>query len=743
MQAKNMGHALVFALLTSAGLVLNPAQATTPTPSPTATPSYPSWDSAAVYNGGQRVIYNSQIYEARWWTQGNNPAEAGEWGPWKLIGAGPTPTPSPTPSSNVVTLTASQVPNGVKPCGSANYANWQSNQNYASGAIVAVSSTSVPFLVFTAQQAHLSTAANQPRDNGNGTISYDRTVWAPSNALPAPCPSLTPSPTPSTPPVNQAPTISLDTAASVSCQAPFLLKANASDSDGLVSKVEFFVDNNLVGSKTNAPYELTVSNTNGCSAIGSKKAIYAVATDNLGLQTRSATINVTIVSDIVPTPNPTPIATYANWNATTAYTSGQRVSYNGRAFEAKWWTQGQTPNANDQWGPWKDLGVIGNATPSPTPVITATPTPTVSASPSPTPSATPTATPSTTPAGNLSLTTAAITTWKNGAKGAYSLVHDDYCSMYYGTDPYIKIMDPELKKRGLVAGFGMITGSCSEQHWAAAKTFIANGHEIVSHSRNHPNPYIPDASLETEINGATADIAAKLDGYQASYFIWPGDVASTKAVDFLKAQPNFIGGRATHLVDGSGPNNAVDYTTMPAGVNPANFDNPYRVKWDLFTTDGKWSLYPMGSEILNLHIDAAISQGGWATRTAHGVDTGYWETIPLNRYLAHLDYAKAKVDSGELWMDTPSNVIKYRYAREKCSLIVPTVVGNRSIGFNTSAECQKYATPVTLQLTVANLRGTLQATQGGQALAVKAGPAGSWLVTAHPLAGGITLSDSQ
>ncbi len=724
MQSKQLSQALVIALIASAGFTLGTAHALSPTPNPSVQPSYPNWDSATIYTGGQRVTYNGATYEARWWTQSNNPAEAGEWGPWKLVSGvqiTPTPSPSPTPASNFITINTSQVPNGVRPCGTNPYGTWVSNKNYATGEVVAVSSSTIPHLVFTAQAAHLSSNANQPKDNGNGTITYDRTLWSPSNALPAPCPP--PTPTPSVPPVNQAPTISFDTSAVVSCTAPFWLKANASDSDGSVSKVEFYIDNSLVGSKDSAPYELIVRNSGGglCTGVGSKKAMYAIATDNLGLQTRSATITVSIISDVLPTPSPTPVVSFAAWDAKVAYTTGQRVSYNGRAFEAKWWTQGQVPNAADQWGPWKDLGLIASTSPTPTPVITA--------SPSPTPSTTP---------GSGYISSAEVTTWKNGAKGAYSLVHDDYCSMPVASDPYIKIMDPELKKRGLVAGFGMITGNCSEQHWAAAKQMIANGHEIVSHSRSHPNPYIGDAELETQLNGAAADIAAKLDGYQARYFVWPGDAASSAAIDFLKTKTSYLGGRATHLV----ANGNVDYTTMPAGVNAANFDNPYRIKWDLFTVDGKWSLYPMGSEILNLHIDAAINQGVWTTRTAHGVDTGYWETIPLNRYLAHLDYAKAKVDSGELWMDTPSNVIKYRYAREHCKLITPTVVPFGGISFDTSsAECKKYATPLTLQLKNSLTVGGIGAMQNGQHLPVRKGENNTYFVTVDPLAGPVILAN--
>lgn len=732
MQSKQLSQALVIALIASAGLTLGTAHALSPTPNPSVQPSYPTWDSTAIYTGGQRVTYNGATYEARWWTQGNNPAEAGEWGPWKLIAGTqitPTPSPSPTPVSNLVTVNSNQITNKIaQPCNSPSILPseiWQANQSYAAGHKLTLANASIMGLQLTAVMAHVSSSANQPKDNGNGTITYDPNFWSPSQVLPAPCPP--PTPTPSVPPVNQAPTISFDTSTVVSCTAPFWLKANASDSDGSVAKVEFYIDNSLVGSKDSAPYQLTVNRSSGfCSGVGSKYAMYAVATDNLGLQTRSATVTVSIVSDIVPTPSPTPVVSFAAWDAKIAYTTGQRVSYNGRAFEAKWWTQGQVPNAADQWGPWKDLGLIASTSPTPTPVITTSPspTPTITSSPSPTPN------------GSGYISSAQVTTWKNGAKGAYSLVHDDYCSMYYGNDPYINIMDPELKKRGLVAGFGMITGNCSEQHWAAAKQMIANGHEIVSHSRTHPNPYIGDAELETQLNGAAADIAAKLDGYQASYFVWPGDAASSAAVDFLKTKTSYLGGRATHLV----ANGNVDYTTMPAGVNAANFDNPYRIKWDLFTVDGKWSLYPMGSEILNLHIDAAINQGVWTTRTAHGVDTGYWETIPLNRYLAHLDYAKAKVDSGELWMDTPSNVIKYRYAREHCKLITPTVMPFGGVSFDTSsAECKKYATPLTLQLKNSLNFGGISAMQNGKLLNVRKGENDTYFVTVDPLAGSVTF----
>ncbi|MBA4493905.1 glycosyl hydrolase family 18 protein [Paenactinomyces guangxiensis] len=47
------------------------------------------------------------------------------------------------------------------------------------------------------------------------------------------------------------------------------------------------------------------------------------------------------------------------WNASTVYHGGDRVSYNGKIYEAKWWTQGEQPDQSDQWGVWKFIGDCG------------------------------------------------------------------------------------------------------------------------------------------------------------------------------------------------------------------------------------------------------------------------------------------------------------------------------------------------------------------------------------------------
>ncbi|MFF4344517.1 carbohydrate-binding protein [Kitasatospora sp. NPDC001540] len=44
------------------------------------------------------------------------------------------------------------------------------------------------------------------------------------------------------------------------------------------------------------------------------------------------------------------------WSATTTYVGGDKVSYNGHNYHAKWWTLNENPASSGQWGVWADDG---------------------------------------------------------------------------------------------------------------------------------------------------------------------------------------------------------------------------------------------------------------------------------------------------------------------------------------------------------------------------------------------------
>ncbi|WP_431279865.1 carbohydrate-binding protein [Leifsonia poae] len=60
-----------------------------------------------------------------------------------------------------------------------------------------------------------------------------------------------------------------------------------------------------------------------------------------------------------PIPQPTlPSGTYPDWAGTSQYDKGDRVLFDGTPYEAKWWTQGDSPeaaSANPDSSPWTPL----------------------------------------------------------------------------------------------------------------------------------------------------------------------------------------------------------------------------------------------------------------------------------------------------------------------------------------------------------------------------------------------------
>jgi regulation of enolase protein 1 (concanavalin A-like superfamily) len=103
------------------------------------------------------------------------------------------------------------------------------------------------------------------------------------------------------PAANQAPSATLTSPAAGStftAPASVTLSANASDSDGTISRVEFYNGTTLLNSDTASPYTFTWSNV----AAGTY-SVKAIAYDNTGASTSSATSTITVnsVTSTIPT----------------------------------------------------------------------------------------------------------------------------------------------------------------------------------------------------------------------------------------------------------------------------------------------------------------------------------------------------------------------------------------------------------------------------------------------------------
>ncbi|MGB0524615.1 MAG: Ig-like domain-containing protein [Flammeovirgaceae bacterium] len=100
---------------------------------------------------------------------------------------------------------------------------------------------------------------------------------------------------------NEAPTVSVSAPSSATTGTSVTLSATASDADGTITQVQFFVDNTLVGTDDTSPYSVA------WTAVLGTHSVTAVATDNDNASTTSTAVNMT-VSDVVDPNNPPTIS---------------------------------------------------------------------------------------------------------------------------------------------------------------------------------------------------------------------------------------------------------------------------------------------------------------------------------------------------------------------------------------------------------------------------------------------------
>ncbi|MFD4244968.1 glycoside hydrolase family 19 protein [Streptomyces sp. NPDC058525] len=81
--------------------------------------------------------------------------------------------------------------------------------------------------------------------------------------------------------------------------------------------------------------------------------------------TATAGLALTLVLPSSPAAAAAPCA--GAWTSSAVYTGGMSASYNGRNWQAKWWTQGETPGTTGQWGVWSDQGACGGGGQDPDP----------------------------------------------------------------------------------------------------------------------------------------------------------------------------------------------------------------------------------------------------------------------------------------------------------------------------------------------------------------------------------------
>jgi hypothetical protein len=240
----------------------------------------------------------------------------------------------------------------------------------------------------------------------------------------------------------------------------------------------------------------------------------------------------------------------------------------------------------------------------------------------------------------------------------------------------------------------------------------------VCHSWDHKDFVDGGPDLSIEIDQATSVLATNLPEQKVQYFIFPFDSFTQSMIDRL-ATAGYTGARAGMK-----------------GVNPPDFPDALRGAFDVY--NGENSIYyPTFPDVLKAYVDDAISKGGWAIREFHGVQDMSWETVPTADYEAHLDYIKHKSDAGQLWVDTPSTVGHYRFARQYCGL--PEVEGGALRFVAPTAQCLSNATALSVLIQTEEDTPVLSATQAGKDMPSKRLAERHFLVDLDPSKGRLVL----
>ncbi len=275
----------------------------------------PAWISNEIYTRGDRVSYQGVEYEAYHWTQNQNPASNNsQWGPWVVIGScdggeNTAPSVSITSPQNGASFTTG---NTIAVTANASDTDGTvTTVEFLVDGIVIATDISAPYEAsWTATTGNRSITARATDNQGATTVSSAVTITV----------------NPGT--GNQSPTVNLtnpSNGATFTVGQNVGIAANASDSDGNVSKVTFYVDGNMVSEDFSSPY------TANWTAIAGSHSLTAIAIDDDNASTTSSAINITVQTD-----------TGGNCDASQyvedgGYVAGSQVQNEGNLYECKPW----------------------------------------------------------------------------------------------------------------------------------------------------------------------------------------------------------------------------------------------------------------------------------------------------------------------------------------------------------------------------------------------------------------------
>ncbi len=283
--------------------------------------------------------------------------------------------------------------------------------------------------------------------------------------------------------------------------------------------------------------------------------------------------------------------------------------------------------------------------------------------------------------------TASIALWKNDAKAAYSVIHDDYGDA--GVDGIWQYADTMYSNRNLKFTFGAITSSCEVQRnikgysspYDYAKTVMIgqHHHEIINHSHTHTcalnrgwspcdntgwGEVVGSPEWNMQLETSTQSIITNTS-IAPRFFIYPYDQFTDDANTKLYSL-GYIGSRTGWSIDGAHtPFYRYGYDRNDIDYFPSDANGFFRTSVKVFNDVDRAKNDAGQLSTLNLGVDSAIMLGGWCNRELHNVGNSGWGSVRVTPYRNHLNYVKSKINAGDLWVGTVSEVLTYQIQKLK------------------------------------------------------------------------------
>lgn len=346
--------------------------------------------------------------------------------------------------------------------------------------------------------------------------------------------------------------------------------------------------------------------------------------------------------------------------------------------------------------------------------------------------------------------TSSIATWKNNAKGAYTIIHDDFGdNSVSGIQNYA---DTIAFNRGIKLTFGVITGSCESNNlYGKAKMMIQDHkHEVINHSHTHSCAVRNQSCGGTGTNYAWAEPGTSLDFVEEvdrstksifdntavtpRYFIFPYDQFNDNANNYLKTK-GYIGSR-------SGSYKNTDQNTFSPDAG-GFFQSALLVFDDVAANSGNQS------GILNAALDDVILNKSWGNRELHNVGATGWGHVDVAEYRKHLNYLKQKMASNDIWTGTVSEVLTYQIQKLNYTPTSTYSADNQNItvtwntpAFNVTNYLQPLfnKSPITLLVDITKMGLVSGITQNGQAITDYKLVGNTLYANVYPTNGAITIS---